>query len=435
MFIFEKKIELLGQKKVLSLLFVTTAFFGVMNPSFGVSITDPEYNPYYEYELRFTNPKCKTYYGTDKNGRRVKKPKNIYCSPSDKKKLNPDSPQAKIIELIEDPNTYELFLTYLSFSDSRIANRLCKALDETTLKVTLVLDRNTKKKVADKLKKCGKRNQIRIYYRGHDAIKGEGNIGYAHNKLILVNPSDEEKVTVVFSSGNLSSGTTLHHENWHFVTSHAETHFVQAHLCLKEGVLNHYRSKKEYTDFIKECREEIDWEEEDDIKIFFVPGEGYEAFKAVKKAARRSYQIDMAAHRFSHKGIMRVLREERQLGGKFRLVLDDDLYLAGHGFDVGPNMSSEFWWVDTYLNLNSREVRYLETNHNARLLHHNKFMIFHGGGAGDQDALFCGAGNFTKAAFTTNFENFYFITIPEVTDAFKEQFEYLFSSGTKAKDL
>ena len=42
-------------------------------------------------------------------------------------------------------------------------------------------------------------------------------------------------------------------------------------------------------------------------------------------------------------------------------------------------------------------------------------------------ALHCGAGNFTEAAFSDNFENYYFITIPEVLEKFKKQYEYMWT--------
>ena len=58
-----------------------------------------------------------------------------------------------------------------------------------------------------------------------------------------------------------------------------------------------------------------------------------------------------------------------------------------------------------------------------------------------EPAVFCGAGNFTKAAFmmsgsTTNLENYYYITIPEVVEAFKAQYDYKWNKlATKYSDL
>jgi phosphatidylserine/phosphatidylglycerophosphate/cardiolipin synthase-like enzyme len=66
----------------------------------------------------------------------------------------------------------------------------------------------------------------------------------------------------------------------------------------------------------------------------------------------------------------------------------------------------------------------METNESSRLLHHNKFVIFNNeDGTG---AVHTGAGNFTHAAFSKNFENYYFITIPNIVHKFNEQYEHMY---------
>lgn len=62
-------------------------------------------------------------------------------------------------------------------------------------------------------------------------------------------------------------------------------------------------------------------------------------------------------------------------------------------------------------------VRWLETNHQARLFQHNKFIVF------DRRSVLLGAGNFTTDAFTKNYENFYMVRIPSVVARFRDQFE------------
>ena len=79
-------------------------------------------------------------------------------------------------------------------------------------------------------------------------------------------------------------------------------------------------------------------------------------------------------------------------------------------------------------------TRFLQTNQNVYQLQHNKFMIFtfeNGKGS-----VFNGAGNMTTAAFTKNFENFYYITIPEVVEAYNKQYDLYFEKmATKAEDM
>ena len=60
-------------------------------------------------------------------------------------------------------------------------------------------------------------------------------------------------------------------------------------------------------------------------------------------------------------------------------------------------------------------------------------IIFHFDKKG---AVFTGAGNLTISAFKQNFENFYYITIPEVYDAFANQYNYLwFKLGKSHSEL
>ena len=42
--------------------------------------------------------------------------------------------------------------------------------------------------------------------------------------------------------------------------------------------------------------------------------------------------------------------------------------------------------------------------------------------------MFAGAGNLTGSAFSTNFENFYMIHIPEVHEAFTSQYKHMWNN-------
>ena len=72
------------------------------------------------------------------------------------------------------------------------------------------------------------------------------------------------------------------------------------------------------------------------------------------------------------------------------------------------------------------------TNQGAMLLHHNKFLVIQ---TPTGDAAFAGAGNLTTTAFTDNFENFYWIKIPEIVAAMKAQHEHLWSLATPEENL
>lgn len=396
---------------------------------------------YDEYTVLFTNPVCKTYaYPADREvlsnrgERLMQKPENVFCAPSDAaaSAARESSPQKKLVDWIRDPETKEIFFAYLSFSNKVVAAELCKAIEERSVKVTMVLDRETDLGTANQVLACQPGNadpsaKPRLELRGHDAT-----LGYAHNKVFMLNPRSDSP-RIVFSSGNLSSGVVLHHENWHFLRVPARTHFAKAHVCLMDGMLDHYRSKQEYGQFIKGCRDGAGIGEESDLKTFFVPGDGGRAGQHLQKGIRDATSIGIAAHRFSYK-LLRTELDKRLTGEAppdVKLVVDDDLWWAGHGGETGPNTAQEWGMLEPLVE-HGLSVGYMETNHGNMYLHHNKFAVFQ---TPQGDAAFAGAGNFTGTAFTDNFENFYWITIPHVVDAMKRQHEHLFDLATAAEDL
>ena len=396
---------------------------------------------YDEYTVLFTNPVCKKYeYAGDQDvisnaGQPLThKPENVFCAPSDASAsgARESSPQKKLLDWIKDPETKEIFFTYLSFSNRTVAAELCKAVRERNVKITMVLDRETDLTAANQVLACQPGNgdaslAPRLELRGHDAT-----IGYAHNKLFMINPRSESP-RIVFSSGNLTSGVVLHHENWHFLRVPARTHFAKAHLCMMDGMLDHYRTKQEYSGFIKSCRDSAGVGEESDLKTFFVPGDGGRAGKEIQNGVRNASFIGINAHRFSYRMLRNEL-EARLTGAtppEGQLTVDDDLWWAGHGTDNVPNTPMEFEIVKPLAEA-GMQVRYLETNHGNGFLHHNKFIVFE---TPQAKSIFAGAGNFTGTAFSDNFENFYFITIPHVVEAMKAQQQRLFALGTSEENL
>lgn len=396
---------------------------------------------YDEYTVLFTNPLCKRYdYPASKevlseSGERLTgKPENVYCTQSDSaaSAARDSSPQKKLLEWIRDPDTTEIFFAYLSFSNKVVGAELCKAVQERNVKITFVLDRETDLSAANALLACRPGNgdaslNPRMELRGHDAT-----IGYAHNKVFMFNPRGD-KPRIVFSSGNLSSGVVLHHENWHFLKVPARTHFAKAHVCLMDGMLDHYQTKKDYGGFIKTCRDGAGIGEEADLKTFFVPGDGGRAGQSIAQGIRTATKIDIAAHRFSYSLVRKELdaRFARGDAPDVRLVADDDIWWAGHDQEVGPNTEDEFGFVEA-LKQDGMKVRYMETNHGAKYLHHNKFIVFQ---TPQGEGAFTGAGNFTGTAFTDNFENFYYVTIPHIVKAMKDQHEHLWSLATPEEKL
>ncbi len=423
------------------LLFILSLTFSIT--SFAKSIT--EFSPY-EYNVFFTNPICKAYpykevtYANDGTVLRTK-PANVYCKRGDKKANyeRKSSPNFNLRKLINNTDVNELFLTYLSFSDSKVTDAVCNAIKNRNTKVTLIIDSKnaTSERRAqgamdkfDRISKCRplksilkpgeKANIPKTMTRGNI-----GGLGYAHNKIIIANfKSDSKKSTIVFSSGNMSSGTIVHHENWHFLTTSKDTYFYKVHQCIKNGMIDAAKSKTIFKKYISSCRGKINIDQEDDLKVYIVPSDGKVAMDNIVKNMKKSESIDVAVHRFTHKTFISAMMNEAK-NKRVRLVVDDDVYWAGKkGENVGSSMPNESGNMNRVRRAGAK-IGYMQTNESSRLLHHNKFVVFNfKNGLG---AVHTGAGNFTHAAFSKNFENYYFITIPAVVEKFKKQYDYMFN--------
>ncbi len=402
--------------------------------------TDPDKLQYKSYDLLFTNPICRSYeYASpiptaDGQGTRTGKAKNVYCGYDDVEASGSraTSPQHRLVEWIsplEDGD--ELFLAYLSYSNWTVADALCDAA-RRGVKVTFVLDGPTDR--SRELEECGGT----VLFRGH-----EGGVGYAHNKILMVNPNgagpgdpDPDYMRLVFSSGNMSSGAVLHHENWHFIEVKRESYFAQAHRCLMQAQIDEIASssKAEYKSFLNRCRGEIPYPEEEDIKAFFIPNsdDSSAATRYLVEGIERAQRISMGAHRFSYTTMIDALADRLRDDDsvQVRLVADDDLYWlkpygGGPGHQPGDNMEFE---ADNVSRLYAAggdgarfQVKYMETNHGSHLLHHNKYLLFED--MPDRpDAVLCGAANLTGTGFWENFENIYYVEVPAVVDSFKTQY-------------
>lgn len=423
-----------GVKHILELLFLT-----MTTQVLATGLKD--YVPY-KYEVLFTNPICKTYtYDGDveSNGGELlySKPTGAYCKSSDSRASGNrhDAPQRRLIDWIRDPQTKTLFMAYLSFSNRTVAKEICDAVKKRDLKVTLVFDSNNeddpgRMATANYLDDCENKdtgNSPYVVTRGN-----QNGLGYAHNKLFMINAGDAQGVRIAFSSGNMSSGVTTHHENWHFITTSPVSHFARMHECLRDGMLNHAESKKDYVSYIQKCRAGIDSPAEDDIEVYFIPGDGTKATNAIGKAMEEADSVHMAAHRFSYGAFIKMISRNLSKGVKFKLVVDDDIYWTGvYDQGMGRNTLSEYGKVNT-LRKQGMEVKYMETyaddifEPKSLQLQHNKFLIFtKEDGTG---SVFAGAGNLTGSAFSTNFENFYMIHIPEVHEAFTSQYKHMWNN-------
>lgn len=387
------------------------------------------------YDVLFTNPLCREYtYPTpietaDGTATLTTKPKNVYCSHEDieASAARPTSPQHRLVEWITPLGAGdEIFLAYLSFSNKAVSAKLCDAA-KAGAKVTFVLDSMSAE--AEKLKACG----ATILLRGH-----AGSIGFAHNKVILINPkapgpadADPDFMRMTISSGNMSSGVVTHHENWHFIEVARDSFFGQAHVCLMDAQIDKTASasKGAYRTALNTCRAAIAAPEETDIKAFFIPNrdDSKRATQFMLGAIDDAAQIDLGAHRFGHTDLVNALADKLAAGTlTLKMVADDDLYwvdpVAGPASQPGDNDELEARNVRKLAAAGGDgfEIRYFETNHGEHLLHHNKYLLYRDA-QGQPFGLLAGAANLTRTGFNDNFENIYFFKIPSVLEAFRVQ--------------
>ncbi|MFK8139093.1 MAG: phospholipase D-like domain-containing protein [Bdellovibrionales bacterium] len=394
-----------------------------------------EMNPF-DAEVLFTNPKCPSVeykYPVKKNrgGYDTHSKENVFCvddrekTLSKKNGMRQNSPQQRLVDWIRAEDTKEIYMAYLSFSDKRIQHEICDAMKSKNLILHLVLDSSRKQKAAEFLSRCDaeanpEQQNFFFYPRGN--IPG---MGYAHVKLFVVNPSAQSSgVQLAVSSGNMSSGTHMHHENWIFFNVNRFSHFYQKHICLMENMIDSNSRRARFKKDLLNCISKIRAPEEADIRARFTPGEELAARDFIIDNIEKHDSIKMAAHRFSHKEILGALSNKLGKNPKaVKLLVDDDLYWGTKKQHLDPLTKGEVRRFEA-LRAMGLKARFMQTNHRKKLLHHNKFIVFET--KGEPSLVFMGAGNFTKAAFSKNLENYYLIELASVTKRYKRQFNYMY---------
>ncbi len=414
-----------------------------------------DYSPF-KYEVLFTDPECGVYkYKADANIKTksgkvlIQKPENVYCKSKydlARSGARSTSPQYRIIEWINEEETKEIFFSYLSFRNKAVKNALCDAAKKG-VKIKFVINSTEDKTTAQELVACSPEN-VEMKGRGM-----EGGLGYAHNKIFIINPKSELKFKMVFSSGNMTSGPVIHHENWNFITTNAQSNFAQSHLCVMNAEWDDSigKTKQTYVDSVRKCRAEIKSPEEKDIKVFFVPGEG-EPGPGINKKTALEYMLDgtvgfpgintakkiwIGCHRFLYAKMLAALKKRMFSNNKpeMHIIADDDTYYKANDptFTEADTQPAEWYNIEN-LTKAGAQVKLMETNSNEHQLHHSKYLIF----ADDQDfkAVLTGSANLTSAAFTTNWENTYYVMIPEVVKAFADHYKYTWEKlATSVSDL
>lgn len=97
----------------------------------------------------------------------------------------------------------------------------------------------------------------------------------------------------------MTSGTSINHENWNFVTTSRDSFFAQTHLCVLESMILAGDTKAHFKEELNLCRSKIKSQPETDISVYFSPVDGKEALDVVTLVAKSSKSIEAMSHRFS----------------------------------------------------------------------------------------------------------------------------------------
>lgn len=468
-----------------------------------------------EIDVRFTNPECpsRPYKGyiaptvvtpeASGSGIRFSKPELVsstmvplrngtssrsgtregtYCFRQDSGATDsrPDSVFQKLKSLIDELEIGDrIQISTFSFSNRSVSSLLCDALARGAA-VELVT--GSESPLAESLEsgRCGGNKALWI-----DASGDAGRL--QHAKFILFRINGAAKTTVSFQSANISSGVSLHHENWTFVEAQSDDPFVQKHVCqfdaLKTAHFNAAASSlSAFRDAYSACLSRITAASDLGIEPFFVPAltdgasDGKRAMESLVSEISEADQVDVISHRLTNRRLVNTLVASLGQGKRVRIIMDDEVFWVGNSAiprDAAgqplftTNNGFPLLWDDSGLTVYDHygtvarlvrrcehgasffpneyeilqrlvragaELRYIEANHRDQLFQHNKFLVM--SRSGKAFSVFTGAGNLSQAAFTRNGENFYLMKASDAVRPFALQFDRMWNTmATASEDL
>lgn len=365
-------------------------------------------------EPRFTNPQCQAYEG---------KPRNAYCTRADvsRAQTQNEGPYKKVLELIKKRGVQKITLGTMTFSHKDVAQALCQAI-RNRVEVTVLIDSSAEMAVAESVAKCG----ARLYKVGTAEPKDEeAPRGDLHHNKFLLAESDKES-TLVFSTANFSNpGLTINHEVWTFVSAKNDSEFMQNHQCLIESLKTYTDDMPRFKKDVQACRSRVQKDQNSVIDSLFVPADSARLMKLIDDNIRASSRVLLASNRYSYDKITSAIAAAKSRDS--RAIFDDDLYWGG----VQPTEDYVREALDAKKVAQlekTAKVRFTQTSFGAAQKMHSKFIVL-------DKMVIVGAGNYTYAGMSSNFENFYIIRDPVTIEKFKEQFEYLWSISTPRNQM
>ncbi len=391
-----------------------------------------------------------------------------YCAMEDTQAATELSGMVKAINeqldsVKDNAATAQVSVAYFSFSNKGVQRKLCE-LSKAGVSIRVFLDGGSAGNIdalvmdnPDCKDASGKLN-VRLSYLGGHTDGGAGGIWRLHhNKFLMIDPGNGEKVKLNFSSGNLSTfGTSLHLDHWVTMEAPRNSNIIKAQKCVMQGLekaadINENaqsgQSSEEldqaitqgYISTRESCFDQysvkprvsggnVDAQiaqmlQREEIAPLFSPNNNSyveRAFiSALNKIPSGGY-IYIAIQHFLHGGVKSALLSAANRGVDVRLIMDDDALKGESEVPGVDKMIADL----VQMSGGKIQVRLAETNHNAGgngSMMHNKLAILNG------QMSFSGAGHYTNAALRNNWENFYFVTNKTVLKSYAQYFKYLWS--------
>jgi len=337
------------------------------------------------------------------------------------------------VKLAHPERDVRIVMAYLVWSDYRIYDALCEAT-AAGVRLEAFFDASTpgdEPTTFEADSDCNLDN-VSINYLG--GVTDYPDWRLMHIKLMHFD-TGEATTRLLFSSANMTAtGTTIHFENWVFARFPSDSHFVAAHHCARDALMaDRYDPDGNYPALFREthdtCMEGITATEDPRFQVMFTPDdEGLALASLVSDIDGATTSVELAIQHFSNYDLGGALASAGDRAGvTARAVLDDDTY-----YDTGDSGGVDHIMYDALLADSAVDVHFIQTNYFLEYgwqFQHNKYVIL------DGSAVFCGAGNFTSAAFHNNYENFYRLEAPEIASAFTAHFDELFGLAKPAADL
>lgn len=358
-----------------------------------------------------------------------------WCTLDDRKAAAENAGMEKTInEMIDravDPAKAFINVAYFSFSNKTIAAKLCEKTKQG-IKIEFFLDSSYRgTELVNNLTACivdKAKPNLRFHFLGT-----MNPWRLHHNKFLMVEPGDGSKATISFSSGNLSSfGTSLHFDHWVNTKTDSSTSLYKTHLCVVkavttaidpngDGVDEQLDDPMVYRSTLEKCLAKsgtlssADAIKTEKIAPFFSPNPQNTIAKALISEihAVKTGSIRGAMQHFLHNGIADALKSACGRGVDVSLIMDNDVVTGESEVDG----VKEFF--QSNLEGTCIKINFMETNAEIKQMMHNKFLIL-----GDK-RVFAGAGHFTYAGMTDNYENFYLMEDANIQSQYDELFKFM----------